>query len=52
MRMDLKVGDTVQHIFFGRYGVITKIGTKYLHVTINLSDQHVKWLPTSVRKVS
>lgn len=48
---DFVVGDVVQHVFFGRYATVAKIGRKYLTVEIHLGGQTVRWLPTSVRKI-
>lgn len=48
---DFSPGDVVQHVFWGRYATVDKIGRKYLHLTIHLAGTTTKWLPTSVRKV-
>lgn len=48
---DFKPGDVVQHVFWGRYATVDKVGRTKLHVTIHLADVPAKWLPTSVRKV-
>jgi hypothetical protein len=51
---DFGKGDVVQHIFFGRYATVVKVGRKYLHVelhTLGGNAPVVTWRPTSVRLV-
>lgn len=51
---DFTVGEVVQHLFFGRYATVKKVGRKYLWVLLHTTgpqEIHYKWLPTSVRKV-
>lgn len=49
---DFDEGDIVQHIFHGRYGVVTKVGRKYVHVRLTIGpSKSYQFLPTSLRHV-